>query len=107
MFRVSKLENVEAASNPDPSEDKVEADIPNENVKTSWNTAYLCNLQVNKLMQISEWEIKIVPHLGLKIELQIILRKAYYILIHNVEYIYFLAFLLNFILFSKQFKLQE
>ncbi|KAL6276747.1 hypothetical protein ACE6H2_020348 [Prunus campanulata] len=35
VFRVSKLENVEAASNPDPSEDKVEADIPNENVKTS------------------------------------------------------------------------
>ncbi|VVA34296.1 PREDICTED: FHA [Prunus dulcis] len=35
VFRVSKLENVEAASNPDPSEDKIEADIPNENAKTS------------------------------------------------------------------------
>lgn len=34
VFRVSKLENVEAASNPGPSEDEVETVFPTENTKT-------------------------------------------------------------------------
>lgn len=36
VFRVSKLENVEATRNPGPSEDEVETVFPTENTKTIW-----------------------------------------------------------------------
>lgn len=44
MFRVSKLEKVEAASKPEESEDKVESDNPPEATETSWNWAYDCKI---------------------------------------------------------------
>lgn len=49
VFRVSKLENVEAASNPGPSEDEVETVFPTENTKSIWveiHAGYLCKISI-------------------------------------------------------------
>lgn len=48
MFRATKLENVEAATKAEESEDKVETDSPTGNSETSWNReheSYDCKIK--------------------------------------------------------------